>query len=59
MTRAILGLQENSSGLFTITYKLIRKCIEQDQDFTGEMRYSDFLLIKYNEILFCFVVKMK
>jgi hypothetical protein len=38
MTRAILGLQENSTGLFTIVYKLIRKCIENDQDFTSEMR---------------------
>jgi hypothetical protein len=38
MTRAVLGLRENSGGLFTITYKLIRKCIEKDQDFTGEMR---------------------
>ena len=38
MTRAVLGLQENSTGLFNIVYKLIRKCIEKDQDFTGEMR---------------------
>ncbi|CAF1521852.1 unnamed protein product, partial [Adineta steineri] len=37
MTRAILGLRENSSGLFNIVYKLIRKCIENDQDFTNEM----------------------
>ncbi|CAF4397442.1 unnamed protein product, partial [Adineta steineri] len=45
MTRAILGLRENSSGLFNIVYKLIRKCIENDQDFTNEMSLSNDLLI--------------
>lgn len=39
MTRAVLGLRESSAGLFLLTYKLIRKSIEKDQDFTEEMRY--------------------
>ncbi|CAF5161759.1 unnamed protein product, partial [Rotaria sp. Silwood1] len=30
LTRAILGLRENSAGLFTITYKMIRKCSEKE-----------------------------
>lgn len=38
MTRAVLGLQETSASLFNIVYKLIKKCIENDQDFTGDMR---------------------
>jgi len=38
MTRAILGLKESSAGLFLLTYKLIRKAIEKDQDFIEEMR---------------------
>ncbi|CAF1248008.1 unnamed protein product [Adineta steineri] len=46
MTRAVLGLRENSGSLFTITYKLIRKCIEKDQDFTGEMSESEIIYIR-------------
>ncbi|CAF4843647.1 unnamed protein product [Rotaria sp. Silwood1] len=46
LTRAILGLRENSAGLFTITYKMIRKCIEKDQDFTGEMSESEIIYIR-------------
>ncbi|UJR26497.1 hypothetical protein I4U23_007824 [Adineta vaga] len=46
MTRAVLGLRENSSSLFTITYKLIRKCVEKDQDFTGEMSESEIIYIR-------------
>jgi hypothetical protein len=38
MTRAALGLREKANQLFKIVYKLIRKCIENDQDFTAEMR---------------------
>ncbi|CAF3778931.1 unnamed protein product [Rotaria sp. Silwood1] len=46
MTRAVLGLRENSSGLFNIVYKLIKKCIENDQDFTGEMSESEIIYIR-------------
>ncbi|CAF1011370.1 unnamed protein product [Adineta ricciae] len=46
MTRATLGLRENSSSLFTITYKFIRKCIEKDQDFTGDMSESEIIYIR-------------
>ncbi|CAF2864777.1 unnamed protein product [Rotaria sp. Silwood2] len=46
LTRAVLGLRENSAGLFTVTYKLIRKSIEKDQDFTGEMSESEIIYIR-------------
>ncbi|CAF0795178.1 unnamed protein product [Adineta steineri] len=46
MTRAILGLRENSSGLFNIVYKLIRKCIENDQEFTNEMSENEIIYIR-------------
>ncbi|CAF1072516.1 unnamed protein product [Rotaria sordida] len=46
MTRAILGLRENSAGLFNIVYKLIKKCIENNQDFTGEMSESEIIYIR-------------
>ncbi|UJR22584.1 hypothetical protein I4U23_025630 [Adineta vaga] len=46
MTRAILGLRENASGLFNIVYKLIRKCIENDQDFTNEMSENEIIYIR-------------
>ena len=39
MTRAVLGLREDSGKLFDVVFQLIRKCIENDQDFMGEMRY--------------------
>ncbi|CAM4796233.1 unnamed protein product [Rotaria magnacalcarata] len=46
LTRAVLGLRENSGGLFTITYKLIRRSIEKDQDFTGEMSETEIIYIR-------------
>ena len=38
MTRAVLGLRDDSGKLFDVVFPLIRKCIENDQDFMGEMR---------------------
>jgi len=46
MTRAVLGLNEKSASLFNIVYKLIRKCIENDQSFTGEMSESETIYIR-------------
>ncbi|CAF0813583.1 unnamed protein product [Rotaria sordida] len=46
LTRAVLGLRENSAGLFIVTYKLIRKSIEKDQDFTDEMSESEIIYIR-------------
>ncbi|CAF1026630.1 unnamed protein product [Adineta ricciae] len=45
-TRAILGLRENSDGLFQIVYKLIRNCIENNQDFTNEMSENEIIYIR-------------
>lgn len=60
MTRAVLGLREKGNQLFHTVYKLIRKCIEIDQEFTAEMKYEHI----FNSSLFVFnveflLVKMK
>ncbi|CAF2251412.1 unnamed protein product [Rotaria magnacalcarata] len=46
MTRAVLGLQENSASLFNTVYKLMKKCIGNDEDFTGEMSESEIIFIR-------------
>lgn len=38
MTRAVLGLREKANQLFNTVYKLIRKCIETDPEFTADMK---------------------
>ncbi|CAF0892254.1 unnamed protein product [Didymodactylos carnosus] len=47
MTRAVCGLQDNSIGLFPIVYRLIRKCIEgNDEDFVGRLNEAEVAYIR-------------
>ncbi|CAF0733790.1 unnamed protein product [Didymodactylos carnosus] len=47
MTRAVCGLQDNSAGLFNIVYKLIRKCIQgNDDEFVGQLNEAEVVHIR-------------
>ena len=46
MTRAVLGLKENAKNLFNLVYKLIRKCIENNQEFTKNMNENEIIYIR-------------